>query len=131
MKVLVTQLCLTLCSPGPWTAACQASLSFTVSQSLLKLMSIELVMPSNHLILCHPLLLPPIFPSIRVFSSESALCIRCPKYWSFSFSSAGDILHSKEAEGLVACLVGDEVRLILGEEKYLKDNRLWKTALAN
>ena len=71
----------------PWTAACQASLSFTISWSLLKLMSIESVMPSNHLILCCPLLLlPSIFPSIRVFSSESALHIRWPKYWSFSFS---------------------------------------------
>ena len=71
----------------PWTAACQASLSITNSQSLPKLMSIESVMPSNHLILCHPLLLlPSIFPSIRVFFSESVLCIRWPKYWSFSFS---------------------------------------------
>ena len=71
----------------PWTAAHQASLSFAISQSLLKLLSIEWVMLSNHLILCHPLLLlPSIFPSIRVFSSESAPCIRWPKYWSFSFS---------------------------------------------
>ena len=71
----------------PWTVAHQTSLSFTVSCGLLKLMSIELVMPSNHLILCHPLLLlPTIFPSIRVFSNESALHIRWPKYWSFSFS---------------------------------------------
>ena len=71
----------------PWTAARQASLSFTMSRSLLKLISVELVMPSNHLNLCHPLLLlPSIFPSIRVFSSESALHIRWPKYWSFSFS---------------------------------------------
>ena len=71
----------------PWTAACQASLSITNTRSLLKLVSIELVMPSNHLILCRPLLLPPsIFPSIRVFSDESALRIRWPKYWSFSFS---------------------------------------------
>ena len=71
----------------PWTAACQASLFFTVSQSLLKLMSIESVMLSNYLILCHPLLfLPSIFSSIRVFSSELSLCIRWPKYWSFSFS---------------------------------------------
>ena len=71
----------------PWTAARQASQSFTISWSLLKLMSIESVMPSNHLILCHPLLLlPSIFPSIRVFSNESALHIRWPKYWSFSFS---------------------------------------------
>ena len=71
----------------PWTAACQASLSITKSPSLLKLMSIKLVMPSNHLILCRPLLLPPsIFHSIRVFLNESVLCIRWPKYWSFSFS---------------------------------------------
>ena len=71
----------------PWTAARQASLSITNSQSLLKLMSIESVMPSNHLILCHPLLLPPsIFPSIRVFSNESALCNRWPKYRRFSFN---------------------------------------------
>ena len=70
----------------PWTVACQASLSLTISQSLPKFMSIKLVIPSNHLILCHPLLLPSIFPRIRVFSSESAVCIRCPKYWSFSFS---------------------------------------------
>ena len=72
----------------PWTTACQASMFITNSRSLLKLMSIELVMPSNRLILCHPLLLlPSIFPSITVFSNESALCIRWPKYWSFSFNS--------------------------------------------
>ena len=72
----------------PWTAACQASLSITNSSSLLKLMFIVSVMPSNHLILCRPLLLlPPIFPSIRVFSNESVLRIRWPKYWSFSSSS--------------------------------------------
>ena len=70
----------------PWTAACQASLSITNSWSLLKLMSIELVISSNHLILCQPLLLPSIFPSIRVFSNESVLHIRCPKNWSFSNS---------------------------------------------
>ena len=80
-----------------WTAAHQASLSFTISQSLLKFMSIESVMPSNHLILCHPLLLPSIFPSIRVFSYELALCIRWAKYWSFSFS----ISPSKEYSGLI------------------------------
>ena len=72
---------------NPWAAACQAFLSITSSWSLPKLMPIESVMPSNHLILCHPLLLPPsIFSSIRVFSNESALCIRWPKYWSFSFN---------------------------------------------
>ena len=78
-------LYLTLVSP--WTAARQASLSITNSRSLLKLMSMESLMPSNHLILCRPLLLlPSIFPSIRVFSNESALCIKWPKYWSFSFN---------------------------------------------
>ena len=74
-------------SVNPWTAARQASLSITNSQSLLKLRSIKLVMPSNHLIPCRPFLfLPSIFPSIRVFSNQSVLCIRWPKYWSFSFS---------------------------------------------
>ena len=83
----------------PWTAALQASLSITNSHSLLKLMSIELVMPSNHLILCRPLLLLPlIFPSIRVFSNESALRIRWPKYWSFSLS----ISPSSEHQGLIS-----------------------------
>ena len=81
----------------PWIAARQASLSITNYQSLLKLMSIESVMPSNHLILCRPLLLPSIFPSIRVFSNESALHMRGPKYWSFSFN----IIPSKEHPGLI------------------------------
>ena len=82
-----------------WTAACQASLSFTISQSLLKLMSIESVMPYNHLILCRPLLLlPSIFHSIKVFSNESALRIRWSKYWSFSFS----ISPSSEYSGLIS-----------------------------
>ena len=86
-------------SVTPWTAACQASLSITNSRSLLKFMSIELVMASNHLILCHPLLLlPSIFPSIRVFSNKSALCIRWPKYWSFSFS----ISPSNENPGIIS-----------------------------
>ena len=83
----------------PWTAAHQASLSFTISQSLLKLMSIESVMSSNHLILCHPLLLlPSIFPSIRVFSNESVLCTRWPKYRSFSFI----ISPSNEYSGVIS-----------------------------
>jgi len=83
----------------PWTAAHQASLCFTIFQSLLKLMSIESVMPSNHLILCHPLLfLPSIFPNIRVFSKESTLHIRLPKYWNFSFS----INPSNEYSGLIS-----------------------------
>ena len=83
----VQSLSRVLLFPIPWTAACQASLSITNSRSLLKFMSIESVMPSNHLILCHPLLLPPsIFPSIRVFSNESVLSIGRPKYWSFIIS---------------------------------------------
>ena len=80
---------------SPWTAACQASLTITNSRSLLRLMSIKSVMPSNHLILCCPLLLPPsIFPSIRVFSNKSALRIRWPKYWSFSFTISPSNEHS-------------------------------------
>ena len=82
----------------PWTATCQASLSITNSWSLLKYMSIEWVMPSNHLIFCYPLLLPSIFPSIRVFSNQSFLCIGWPKYWSFSFS----IIPSNEYSGLIS-----------------------------
>ena len=92
----VTQSCLTLCNP--WTAAHQASLSLTISRSLLKLMSIESVMPSNHLILSHPLLLPSVFPSIRVFSNELTHHIRWPKYWSFSFS----ISSTNEYSGLIS-----------------------------
>ena len=96
----VAQSCPTICNPR--TAAGQASLSITNSWSLLKLMSIESVMPSNHLILCHPLLLPlSIFPSIRVFSNESALHIRWPKYWSFSFS----VSPSKEHSVLISFMV--------------------------
>ena len=91
-------------SATPWTAALQASLSITNSRSLLKLMSIKSVMPSNHLILCHPfLLLPSIFPIIRVFSNESALHIRWPKYWSFSFS----IGPSNEHPGLISFRMGE------------------------
>ena len=94
----VIQSCPTLCDAMDG-AACQASVSITNSRSLLKLLSIELVMPSNHLILCRPLLLPPsIFPSVRVFPNESVLCIRWPKYWSFSFS----ISPSNEYSGLIS-----------------------------
>ena len=83
----------------PWTAACQATLTFTTSQSLLRFMSTESVMSSKHLILCRPhLLLPSIPPSIRVFSNESTLYVRWPKYWSFSFS----IIPSKEIPGLIS-----------------------------
>ena len=82
-------------SATPWTATCQASQSFTISQSLLKLMCVELVMSSNHLILWHPLLLLSIFPSIRVFSNESALHIRWPQYWSFSFNISPSNKYSR------------------------------------
>ena len=93
----VAQSCPTLCDP--WTAVCQTSLSFTISGSLLQLMSIESVMPSSHLILCCPFfLLPSILPSIRVFSNESALLIRWPRYWSFTFS----ISPSNEYSGLIS-----------------------------
>ena len=92
----VAQSCLFV---TPWTTTCQASLSITNSRSLLKLMSIRSVIPSNHFILCCPLLLPPsVFPSIRVFSSESAFHIKWPKYWSFSFS----ISPSSEYSGLIS-----------------------------
>jgi len=87
----------------PWTAACQASLSFTISWSLLKLMCIKSVMPSNHLIFCRPLLLlPSIFPSIKVFSNKSALRIRWPKYWSFIFS----ISPFNDYSGLISFRIG-------------------------
>ena len=90
----VTQSCL---FATPWTAAHQASLSFTISWSLLKLMSVESVMPSNQLILCHPLLLPSMFPSIRVFCNELTLRIRWPKHWSFSFN-----ISPNEYSGLIS-----------------------------
>ena len=97
-SVQVSRSVVSDCFATPWTTACQASLSSTSPQSLLKLMSIESVMPSNYLILCRPpLLLPPIFPNIRVFSNESSLRIRWSKYWSFSFS----ISPSSEYSGLI------------------------------
>ena len=86
----------------PWTAACQASLSFIISWSLFKLMSIESMMPSNHLILCHPVFLPSVFPSIRVVSNERVLHIRWPTYWSFSFS----VSPSNECSGLISLRIG-------------------------
>ena len=95
----VQSLCHVRLFATSWTAACQASLSITNSWSLLRLMSFESVMPSNNLILFHPLFLPPsIFPSIRVFSNESVLCIRWPKYWRFGFS----ISPSNEYSGLIS-----------------------------
>ena len=111
----------------PWTAACQTSLSITNSWNLLKLMSIKSVMPSNHLILCHPLLLPPsIFPSIRVFSNESALCIRWPKYWSFSFS----ISPSNEYSGLISFRVDwSDLLAVQGTLKSLLQNHISKASI--
>ena len=117
----------------PWIAAQQASLSITNSWSLLKLMSIELVMPSNHLILCHPLLLPSIFPSIRVFSSESALHIRWPKCWSFSFSFS--ISPSNDYSELISfkidcfdLLVVQGTLKSLLQHHSLKESILWLSA---
>ena len=114
----------------PWTAACQASLSFTISQSLRKLMSIELVMSSNHLILCHPLLLmPSIFPSIRVFSNESALRIRWPKYWGFSFSIhlSSDCWFNPEIQGWFPLeLTGLISLLSKGLSRVFSSTTVWK-----
>ena len=111
----------------PWTAACQASLSITNSQSLLKLMSIQSVMPSNHLILyCRRLLLPSIFPSIKVFSNESALRIRWPKYWSFSFS----ISPSNEYSGLISLRIDwFDLLAVQGTLKNLLQHHSSKTAI--
>ena len=109
---------------SPWTAACQTSVSFTISWSLLKIMSIELVMPSNLLILCYPLLLlPSIFPSMSVFSSESALRIRWPKYWSFSFS----ISTYNECSGLIFFRI-DWFDLAVQGTLNLKASILWCSA---
>ena len=109
---------------SPWTAACQGFLFFTISLSLLKLMSIESVMPSNHLILCGPLfLLPSVFPSIRVFSNESALYIRWPKYWSFSFS----ISPSNEYSGLISFRIDWwDLFAVQGTLKSLLQHHNWK-----
>ena len=111
----------------PWTAACQASLSIINSRSLLRLMSIESVMPSNHLILCCPLfLLPPIFLSIRVFSDESVLCIRWPNYWSFSFS----ISPSNEYSGLISFRINCfDLLVVQGTLKSLLQHHSSKTSV--
>ena len=117
----------------PWTAACQAPLSSTVSQSLLRFTSIELVMLSNHLILCHPLLLLlSIFPSIRVLSNESVLCITWPKYWHFSFSNS----RSNEYSGLISFRI-DKFELLevqgtlrsLLQHHNSKASNLWHAAV--
>ena len=111
----------------PWTAACQASLSIINSRSLLRLMSIESVMPSNHLILCCPLLLlPPIFLSITVFSNESVLCIRWPNYWSFSFS----ISPSNEYSGLISFRINCfDLLVVQGTLKSLLQHHSSKTSV--
>ena len=111
----------------PWTAICQASLSFTISQSLLKLMFIKSVMPSNHLILCRPLLLlPSIFPRIRVFSNESALRIKWPKDWSFSFS----ISLSNEYSGLISFRIDwFDLLAVQGILKSLLQYHDWKASV--
>ena len=111
----------------PWTAARQASLSITNSWHLLKLMSIASVMPSSHLILCHPLLLQPsVFPKIRVFSNESALCIRWPKYWNFSFS----ISLSNEYLGLISIrMAWLDLLAVQGTLKSLLQHHSTKTSI--
>ena len=111
----------------PWTSARQASLSITNSSSLLKLMSIELVMPSNHLILCRPLLLlPSFFSSIRIFSKESVLCIRWPRYWSFSFS----ISPFNEYSGLISFRMDWlEILAVQGTLKSLLQHHSSKTSI--
>ena len=110
-----------------WTAAHQPSLSITNSQSLLKLISIESVMPSNHLILCYPLLLlPSIFPSIRVFSNESALCIRWPKYWSFSFSISPSNEYSELISFRIDCF---DLLAVQGALKSLLQNHGSKASI--
>ena len=115
----------------PWTAAHQASLSITNSRSLLKLMSIESVMPSNHLILCHPLLLPPsIFPSIRVFSNGSVHHIKWPNYWSFSISPSSEYsgLISFRIDGLDLLAVQGTLKSLL-QHHSSKASVLWHSAL--
>ena len=111
----------------PRTAACQASLSFTISQSLLKPMFIKMVMPSNHLVLCCPLfLLPSVFASIRVFSNESVLCIRWPKYWSFNFS----ISPSNDYSGLISFrIVWFDLLVVHGTLKSLLQDHSSKASI--
>ena len=119
-------------SATPWTAACQASLSITNYRRLLKLTSVKSVMPSKHLTLCHPLLLlPSVFPSIRVFSKESVLCIRWPKYWSFSFN----ISASNEYSGFISFQIDRfDLLTVQGTLKSLIQHRsskasiLWQSA---
>ena len=110
-------------SVTPWTAACQASLFLTISQSLHKFMSIESVTPSNHLILCrHLLLLPSIFPSIRVFFNESVLCIKWPKHWSFSFI----ISPSNEYSGLISFRIDFDLLAVQGISRVFSSTTIQK-----
>ena len=127
MYFFVQLLCCVQLFVTPWTATRQASLSFTISWNLPKLMSIELVMPSNHLIFCHPLLLLlSIVPGIRVFSSESALCIRWPKYWSISLS----ISPSSEYSGLISFRVDwFDLRAVEGTLKSLLQHHNSKASI--
>ena len=127
MRESVQSLCCVQLFATPWTAAHQPSLSITSSQSLLRLMSIEAVMPSNYQILCRPLLLlPSIFPSIRVFSNESVLCIRWPKYWSFSFN----ISPAKEHTGLISFRMDWlDVLAVQGTLKSLLQHHSSKTSI--
>ena len=116
----------------PWTAACQASLSFTISPSLLKLMSVELVMPSNHLVLCCLfLLVSSIFPSIKVFSNESAHCIWWPKYWSFNFSISSfneySVMISFRIDWLDLLVVQETLKSLL-QHHGSKASILWHSA---
>ena len=126
LPVVVQSLSQVWLFAAPWTAARQASLSFTIPQSLLKLMSIESVMPTNHLVLCCPLLLlPSIFPSIRVFSNESALHIRWPKYWSFSISP------SNESSGLISFRIDSLISLqSKGFSSIFSSTTVWKHQLS-
>ena len=111
---------------SPWTAACQASLAFAISQSLLKLISTESAMRSNHLVLCRRLLWPSIFPSIKVFSNELALCIRWPKYWSFS----SNISPSNECSGLISFRIDwFELLVVQGTFKRLLQHYSLKTSI--
>ena len=125
--VVVQSLSHVQLSATPWTAACQASLFCTISCSLPKFMSIELVMPSNHLILYHSLLLlPSIFPSIRVFSNKSVLCIRWPKYWGFSFS----ISLSNEYSGFISFRIdGFDLLAVQGTLKSLLQHHNSKASI--
>ena len=122
--VVQAQSCLILCDSMDCSR--QASLSFTISWSLPRLMSIESMMPSSYLILCHPFLLPSVFPSIRVFSNESALCIRWPMYWSFNFS----ISRSNESSGLISFRIDwFDLLAVQGTLKNLLQHRISKASV--